>query len=137
VGDLDACGGTGGTGGVLQVGDAVGLQRRRHELVAHGVGHGVDGDHAGPPVAGQLAQEVADRLRGIGGRQDHRWQGVSEHGIQAFGMTGKLGREQRNGDGAGMDGGEEADDVLDALRCEDGDAVTGRGDLLHPCADRT
>ena len=36
-------------GGVLQVGDVVGVRRRVDELGAHGVGNRVDGNHPGPP----------------------------------------------------------------------------------------
>ena len=48
-----------------------------------------------------------------------------------------LGRvEQRYGDAAGVQGAEEADQVVQVLRAEDGDAVTGLGHLLQPGADR-
>ena len=50
-------------------------------------------------------------------------------------MAGKLRREQRHGDVAGLDRGEEADDVVDALRCQDRHPVTPRGDLLQASTD--
>lgn len=45
-------------------------------------------------------------------------------------MAGEFGGEQRNGDGAGMDGSKESDNVLDALGCDHGDPVPG---LRVPC----
>ncbi len=51
-------------------------------------------------------------------------------------MPGELRREQRNGDVAGLDRGEEADDVVDALRRQDRHPVTLGGDLLQASADR-
>ena len=50
-------------------------------------------------------------------------------------MPGKLRREQRHGDGAGLDRGEEADDVVDALRRQDRHPLTPGGDLLQTSTD--
>ena len=51
---------------------------------------------------------------------------------EPLGVAGQFGREQGDGDIAGLDGGEEADHVVDALGRQDRDAVTGLGDLLQP-----
>src|ERR1700694_4983892 len=39
-------------------------------------------------------------------------------------------------DGAGLDGGEETNDIVDALRGEDGYPIARMGDLLQTSADR-
>ena len=57
-----------------------------------------------------------------------------EHGVQALCVAWQLGGEQRDGDGAGLDGSEKADDVLDTLRGQDRHPVTGLGDLTQAVA---
>ena len=50
-------------------------------------------------------------------------------------MPRKFRREQRHGDVAGLDRGEEADDVVDALRRQDRHPITLGGDLLQASTD--
>ena len=71
-----------------------------------------------------------------GGGQDDRGRASSSTACEPVGVTGEFRREQGHRDGAGLDRGEEADDVVDALRGEDRDPVAGLGDLLEPCSHR-
>ena len=76
------------------------------------------------PSAASVVVRIADRLA------------VVEHGVQAADVAG-LGRvEQRYRDAARVERAEERDEVLEVLRAQDGDPVTGFGDLLQPGADR-
>ena len=50
-------------------------------------------------------------------------------------MPRKFRCEQRHGDVAGLDRGEEADDVVDALRRQDRHPITLGGDLLQASTD--
>jgi len=56
---------------------------------------------------------------------------------QPLDVSGQFRSEQRNGDIAGADSGEETDDVVDALWGEYRYAVTGPTELLQPGTDRT
>ncbi len=135
VGDLDAGGNAGRAGGVLQVRDVVGADGRPVPGLGDRVGDGVDGDHAGTLRSGERAEELPHAGRGRGGGEDRAGSAVAEDGVQAIGVTGLVGIEQRHSDGAGVDRGEEGHDVVEALRSEDRDAVAGSGDLLQARGD--
>ncbi len=55
--------------------------------------------------------------------------------MQAVGVAGLVGIEQRYRDGARVDRSEECDDVLEALRRQNGHSITGLGDLLQASRD--
>ena len=140
VGDLDACGHAGGAGGVLEVCDGVAVvvlaRDRGHPARSDRVGDGVDGDHAGTFLRGDSREEVAHGLGRLGGGEDCRRLAVGEHCGQTVGVAGLVGAEERHGDVARVERGEEADHVLQRLRSKNRDTVTGLGDLLQPGGDR-
>ena len=137
MGDLDAGGHSRRTRCVLQIGDVIGIRRHPHICRAHRVGHAVDGQDSGPTIARQSPDETAD---GFGGRligEHHRRLGIGEHRIEPLGVTRQFRGEKGHRDGPGLDGGEEADDVIEALRRQDRDPIPGLGHLLKPRRDRT
>ena len=139
VGDLHARGDAGRTGRVLQVRDGVLVVVLARDwgdpARTHRIGHRVDGDDARALLGRQRREEVADRLGGLGGGEDRGRLAVVEDGVQTVGVAGLVGREQRHRDVAGIQGGEEPDHVLERLRREDRNTVTGLGDLLQACGN--
>ena len=136
MGDLDTGRGTGGTRGVLQVGEVLGVEFSGDECRTDRVRHRVDGDDARAPLTRKLAQERVHRFGGAVGGQDDRRGGIGEHRVEAFGVAGQLGGEEGNRDVSGLNGGEESDDVVQTLRRQDRHAITRLGDLLQAGADR-
>ncbi len=125
VGDLHAGRDAGRPGRVLQVGDGVGVDVDLLPGGADLVGHRVDGDDARTLLGGPAAEELAHALGGLGGGQDGRRLAVVEHRVQAADVAG-LGRvEQRHRDAARVQGAVERDQVVEVLRAEDRDPVTG------------
>jgi hypothetical protein len=60
---------------------------------------------------------------------------VGDDGLEPFEVPGHFRGKQRDGDGAGLDGREGADDIVRALRCEDRDPVARVRDLLKSGGD--
>lgn len=100
------------------------------------VGHRVDRDDAGTLLGGAGAEELAHPFGGVGGGQDGRRMAVVEYGVQPSDMARLVGVEQRDRDAPGVQRAEERHQVLEVLRAQDGDPVTGLGDLLKACAHR-
>ena len=132
VGDLNTGRDTGGSGGVLQVGDGVfedGIDV--FPGGAHLFRHRVDGDDAWAFLGRPRAEELAHTLGGLGGGQNRRGLAVVEHGMQPPDMAG-LGRiEQWHRDPTGVQRAEERDEVVQVLRAQDCHPIARCGDLLQ------
>lgn len=133
VGDLHSHRRTGGAGGVLQVRDVVDVDLDVREVLSLCVVDGVDTHHV--RLIRSAGEESLHRGRGGGGGEHHGRGGVPQGGVQAFGMAGQLGSEQRNGDVAGLHGGEERGHVIEALGCQDGHPFAAAGESLQPRGD--
>ena len=106
---------TGGTTGVLQVGHVVDADERGPEIVCRSIGNLVDGDDRRALGQRGAVQEGFDRLAGPRGRQDRRGPGVPQRGVETLRVPGQLRREQGHRDRSGVERGEEAGDVVQAL----------------------
>src|SRR5699024_9039005 len=104
--------GAGGTGGVLQVGHVVEAGPGVGPGLADLVGDRVGGDHARTLLGGQGAEEAAHPGGRGGGGEDRGGAAVGQHRVQAVAVAGLVRVEQGHGDGAGVDRGEETDDVV-------------------------
>ena len=96
---------------------------------------GVDGDDARALLGRLVGEEIMDRLGRLGRRQDRGGLAVVEDGVQAVGVAGLIRRKQRHSHVAGVQRGEEADDVFERLRGQDRDAVAVIGHLLRARGD--
>ena len=135
VGDLHAGRDSGGSGGVLQIGNALVVGLHRFPRRTHFIRNRIHRDDPGPFVGRPGPEELAYTLRGLGGGQDRRRCAVVQNRVQAADVTG-LGRvEQRYGDPAGVERSEECDEVLEVLRAQNRHSVTGLGYLLQTSRD--
>lgn len=94
------------------MGDVLDVEFDLGEGVPVGVGHLVDHDEFRPPKVVLRVQELPHGAQRGGGGQDDGGFGVTERGLEPFGVAGQLRGEQRDRDGAGLDRGEEAHHVI-------------------------
>ena len=135
VGDLHAGGDAGRTRRVLQVGDGLAVDLDGLPGRADVVRHRVDGDDTRALLGRPAAEELAHTFGGVGSRQNRRRVAVVEDGVQTADVARLVRVEQRHRDAAGVQGAEERDEVVEVLRAQDGDPVTGLGHLLQAGAD--
>ncbi|SLE28234.1 Uncharacterised protein [Mycobacteroides abscessus subsp. massiliense] len=117
--------------GVLQIRQIVGVEGGGNERGAHRVGNRVDRDHPWAARTRELAQERVHRFGGAVGGENDRRGGIGEHRVEALGVTGQLGGEQRHRDVPGLDGREKPDHIIQALRRQNRHPVPRRRDLLQ------
>lgn len=109
----------------LQIRQIVGVEGGGNERGAHRVGNRVDRDHPWAARTRELAQERVHRFGGaVGGENDGRG-GIGEHRVEALGVAGQLGGEQRHRDVPGLDGREKPDHIIQALRRQNRHPVPG------------
>lgn len=99
---------------------------------AYRVRHAVDGQHPRTTIPGQPANEAVDGFRGRLIGQHYRRLGIGEYCVEPLGVPGELRGEQRHRDVPRLNGGEEADDVIQALRSQDRHPAARLGYLLEP-----
>ncbi|COW80504.1 Uncharacterised protein [Mycobacterium tuberculosis] len=133
VGDLDTDRGSRRARGVLQVGYGVDVQLDRDEQLPLAVGYLIDDEDCRLSQARNVVQKTFNGVFRRRRREYDRWLRIAKCRIKTLGVTRQFGCEQRHRDGACLDCSVEPANIVDALWCEDRNAVAGACEPLHVC----